>query len=75
MNNNVILKKLRIAFNMKDTDIVETLKLVDFQISRSEVNALFRNSEHRNFKTCGDQLLRNFLDGIIALEKKSKKKI
>ena len=73
MDNNVILKKLRIAFNMKDIDIVETLKLVDFEITRTEINALFRNSGHRNFKPCGDQLLRNFLNGIIAREQKSKK--
>ncbi len=70
MNNNDIFKKLRIAFSMKDSDIIETLKLVDFTISKSEVNALFRNKDHRNFKPCGDQLLRNFLDGIIVKERK-----
>ncbi|MCP4181144.1 MAG: DUF1456 family protein [bacterium] len=70
MNNNDIFKKLRIAFNMKDTDIIETLNLVNFSISKSEINALFRNKDHRNFKKCGDQLLRNFLDGIIKKERK-----
>ena len=71
MNNNDIFKKLRIAFNMKDTDIIETLKLVDFHVTKSEINALFRKKDHRNFKKCGDQLLRNFLDGIIAREQKN----
>ncbi len=73
MTNNDIFKKLRIAFNMKDTDIVETLSLVDFSISKSEINAIFRNKDHRNYKICGDQLLRNFLDGIIEREKTIKK--
>lgn len=69
MNNNDIFKKLRIAFNMKDSDIIETLNLVDFSLSKSELNALFRNKNHRNYKICGDQILRNFLDGIIIKEK------
>ena len=74
MNNNDIFKKLRIAFDMKDIDIIETLKLSDFEISKSELSALFRNKDHRNFKTCGDQLLRRFLDGIIIREQKQKQK-
>jgi uncharacterized protein YehS (DUF1456 family) len=72
MNNNDIFKKLRIAFDMKDTDIKETLKLVDFEVSKSEINAIFRSKDHRNFKPCGDQLLRKFLEGIIIREKKHK---
>jgi len=73
MNNNDIFKKLRIAYNMKDTDIIDTLKLVDFKISKSEINALFRNKDHRNFKSCGDQLLRNFLEGLIVREQNNRK--
>lgn len=72
MDNNDIFKKLRIAFDMKDTDIIETLKLSDFEISKSELGALFRNKNHRNYKPCGDQLLRNFLNGLIAREKNKK---
>ena len=65
MTNNTILKKLRIALELKDTDMIEILKLADFEISKSEVTALFRNEGHRNYKECGDQLLRRFLDGLI----------
>lgn len=72
MDNNDIFKKLRIAFDMKDTDIKETLKLTDFEVSKSEINAIFRSKDHRNFKPCGDQLLRRFLEGIIIREKKHK---
>lgn len=73
MNNNDILKKLRIAFNMKDTDIIETLDHADFKITKSEITALFRNKDHRNFKDCGDQLLRNFLEGLIVREQNNRK--
>ena len=65
MSNNDILKKLRIALNLKDTDIIDILKLADFDISKSELSALFRNEDHRNYKECGDQILRRFLNGLI----------
>ena len=65
MTNNTILKKLRIALELKDTDIIEILKLADFEISKSELSALFRKEDHKNYKECGDQLLRRFLNGLI----------
>ncbi|MCP4714899.1 MAG: DUF1456 family protein [Deltaproteobacteria bacterium] len=65
MTNNDILKKLRIALELKDTDIIEILKLSDFEISKTELNAFFRKPDHRNYKECGDQVLRRFLDGLI----------
>lgn len=69
MTNNDILKKLRIALKLRDEDIIEILKLVDFQVSKSELSALFRAEDHPNYKECGDQLLRNFLNGLIIYER------
>lgn len=65
LTNNDILKKLRVALSFKDTDIIECLELVDFKITKSELSAIFRNIDHPNYKECGDQLLRNFLNGLI----------
>ena len=65
MTNNEILKKLRIALNLKDTDIIDILKLADFDISKSELSALFRSEDQRNYRECGDQILRRFLNGLI----------
>ncbi len=65
MTNNEILKKLRIALNLKDTDIIEILKLADFDISKAELSALFRSEDQRNYRECGDQILRRFLNGLI----------
>ncbi|HEY5716118.1 MAG TPA: DUF1456 family protein, partial [Psychromonas sp.] len=39
-------------------------ELAGFPVSKSELSALFRKQDHRNYKVCGDQLLRNFLNGI-----------
>lgn len=69
MTNNDILKKLRVALHLRNDDIIEILKLVDFNVSKSELSALFRNEDHENFKPCRDQLLRNFLNGLIIYKR------
>ncbi|MBE8720784.1 DUF1456 domain-containing protein [Sphingobacterium sp. Ka21] len=65
MSNNDIMKKLRVALKFTDDDIVEVLSLVDFRVTKTELSAIFRKEDHPNFKPCGDQLLRNFLNGLI----------
>jgi len=69
LTNNDILKKLRVALNLKDDDIIHILKLVEFEISKSELGAIFRKEDHPNYKPCGDQLLRNFLNGLIIFKR------
>lgn len=69
MTNNDILKKLRVALKLQDDDIINILKLVDFNISKNELSALFRKEDHPNYKECGDQLLRNFLNGLIIYKR------
>lgn len=65
MTNNDILKKLRVALQLRNDDIVEILKLVDFRITASELGAFFRSEDHPKYKNCGDQVLRNFLNGLV----------
>ena len=65
MTNNDILKKLRVAHKLRDTDIIEILALVDFRVTKSELSAFFRREDHPNYVECGDQILRNFLNGLI----------
>ncbi len=65
MNNNDIFKKLRVALQLRDDQIVEIMQLVDFRISKAELGAFFRNADHPNYMDCGDQVLRNFLNGLI----------
>ena len=69
MTNNDILKKLRVALHLRNDEIIEILKLVDFKVSASELGALFRKEDHPNYKDCGDQLLRNFLNGLIICKR------
>jgi len=64
VTNNVVMKKLRVAFQLKDVDMHQAFDDAGFPISRPELTALFRQPGHKNFRLCGDQLLRNFLKGL-----------
>ena len=64
LTNNTILKKLRIALELKEDDMLAILRLADVDISKSELTALFRKEGHRNYKECGDQFLRKVLRGL-----------
>lgn len=65
MTNNDIFKKLRVALMLRDDEILEVLKLADFKMSKSELSAFFRKDDHPNYRECGDQVLRNFLNGLV----------
>jgi uncharacterized protein YehS (DUF1456 family) len=69
ITNNLILKKIRIALMLKDVDILEILVIGEMKLTKSELSALFRNEGHRNFKPCGDQILRKFLSGLSHKQK------
>jgi len=69
LTNNDILKKLRVALKMRDDDIVKILSLVDFKISKSELGAFFRSEDHPKYMDCQDQILRNFLNGLIIYKR------
>lgn len=64
VTNNVVLKKLRVAFELKDVDMHQAFEDAGFPITKPELTALFRQSDHKHFRLCGDQALRNFLKGL-----------
>jgi uncharacterized protein YehS (DUF1456 family) len=69
MSNNDIMKKLRVALSLNSDQIIEICKLVNFTVTKSELGDIFRNDEHPNFKKCGDQILRNFLNGLVIYKR------
>ena len=64
ISNNIILKKLKIALDLKTDDILKMFILMDRRISEHELSAFFRNPKHRKYRPCNDQYLRNFLNAI-----------
>jgi uncharacterized protein YehS (DUF1456 family) len=63
LTNNIIFRKLRIALNLKAEDVLEIMNLAGFRISKHQLSAFFRRPNHKHFKVCKDQILRNFLKG------------
>ncbi len=64
LNNNIILRKLKIALNLKDEDMLEILGLSNIRLSKHELSAFFRKPDHKHYKKCKNQFLRNFLNGM-----------
>lgn len=64
IDNNVVLKKLKVAFALKEEDMHKVLSLANFKVSRPELSALLRKKGHENYRECGDQFLRNFYKGL-----------
>jgi len=64
LNNNMIFRKLKIALDFKDDDIIEVMELAGFPVSKHELSAFFRKSDHKNYRNCQSQILRNFLKGL-----------
>jgi uncharacterized protein YehS (DUF1456 family) len=64
LNNNLILRKLRIALELNDADMLAVFNRAGVSLSKPELSALFRGVGQRNYKECGDQLLRNFVRGL-----------
>ena len=64
IDNNIILKKLKVAFNLKEPDMHEVLEMGGYPVGRSELSALLRKRGQPNYRECGDQVLRYFLKGL-----------
>lgn len=62
--NNIILKKLKIALSLKSEDMLHIFKLAGLELSPSELSAVFRKEDHKNYRECGDKYIRNFLKGL-----------
>jgi uncharacterized protein YehS (DUF1456 family) len=64
MTNNMILRKLKIALNLKEEDIIALLELAGMTMSKHEISAFFRSPEQSQYRLCKDQVLRNFIQGL-----------
>jgi uncharacterized protein YehS (DUF1456 family) len=69
LTNNDILKKLRVALSLKNDDIIEILALEKFTITKGALGDIFRNEDHPSYVEAGDQILRNFLNGLITYKR------
>jgi len=66
LSNNEILKKLRVAFNLKSDDMLAVFKKADFDVSNAELGSFFRRTGHPKYAKCPEQVLRKFIKGLSA---------
>lgn len=64
LTNNMIFRKLRIAFNLQSEDILSLLDEAGVSLSKHELSAFFRKVGHKHYRACQDQVLRNFLKAL-----------
>ena len=64
LTNNIILRKLKIALDLKAEDLLDIMDLVNLRISKHELSAFFRKPDHKHYRECKDQVLRSFLKGV-----------
>lgn len=62
--NNILLKKVKVALKLTNEDVLDILEEADVYISKSELSAVLRKEDHRNYQECGDRYARNFLKGL-----------
>src|SRR5690554_6614381 len=73
LSNNMIFQKLRIALNLTSEDIMALFASIDKEISKHALRAFFRNPNHRSYRHCMDQYLRNFLNALQDQKMKKQK--
>jgi len=64
LSNNLILKKVRVAMELKEPELVILFALAEVELSKRQIGALFRKEGTKNFKACSDELLIAFLEGL-----------
>ena len=64
LNNNIVFMKLKIALNLQAEDVMQIMDLAKFPISKGELSSFFRRPDHKHYRECKDQILRNFLKGM-----------
>ncbi|HGZ70859.1 MAG TPA: DUF1456 family protein [Nitratifractor sp.] len=64
LSNNLILKKIRAALNLKEFELLIIFQLADFEISKSKIKDLFRSEEHPKYIECSNKTLKAFLEGL-----------
>ena len=69
MTNNEIIKKLRIALDLKEVDMIKIFELAGYEIKKSELSGIFRKAGHKNYRECSDMLLNHFLNGHIIYKR------
>jgi uncharacterized protein YehS (DUF1456 family) len=70
LTNNAVLKKMRIALDLKEEDLLGIFQSAGLTVSTHELTGLFRKEGHKHYKGCNDKMLIDFLKGIALRTKR-----
>ena len=66
LSNNEVLKKLRIALELKEDGVLAVFKKAGFTVTKAELGSFFRKEGHRNYRKVPEPGLRKFIHGLSA---------
>lgn len=64
--NNVVLKKMKIAFSLSSQDLLTLINKGGVDISKEKLSCLFRKEGHKSYKYCRDVYVTGFLKALKA---------
>lgn len=67
MNNNIIFRKMKIVFDLKNEEIIQILALRKVKLSNHELSAFFRKPTQSQYRPCADEYLEKFLHSMQIL--------
>lgn len=71
LTHNAVLKKLRIALDLKEEGLIEVLKRGGIAISKNDLTGYFRKPGHKHYKECSEQFLMGFIKGVALMSPKT----
>lgn len=66
LSNNAVLKKLRVALDLREPQLLALMAAGGVSLRPRELAALFRSPGHKNFRACSDETLQGFVAGVAA---------
>lgn len=64
LSNNEVIKKLRIALELKEEGVLAVFEKAEFVVTKAELGSFFRKDGHRNYRKVPEQVLRKFIHGL-----------
>jgi uncharacterized protein YehS (DUF1456 family) len=64
LTNNLIMKKLRVALELKEPELLIVFGLAEIHMSKRQIGSLFRKEGTKNFRPASDELLMAFIEGL-----------
>ena len=66
LTKNDIVKKLRIALDLKEDDLLSIFRSGGIQVSKNDLSAFSRKEGNKHYKECSDSIFNGFMKGLAS---------